>query len=196
MNKIETQIDELIATYPDLKIISEDNDSYTMGGNVFINAECKSIQLADDFDIEIIVPKNFPKTLPLVKEKSGKIPKDFEHIYHDGTLCLAVNAEIKIFVNEIPNLHAWFRKYVVDYFYTVMYVDRYGTFPYGERKHDIEGIIEFYQDFFNERDIFRIYSLLQNVKKQNIKGHNLCPCGSRKKCRYCHYSKLIKLYRN
>ena len=86
MNSIKNQIDELIHYYPNLRIIRIDKESYVLEGTVYINAENRNIQLSDCFDIEIIIFKEFIKNVPKIKEKSGKIPADFEHINSDVTL--------------------------------------------------------------------------------------------------------------
>lgn len=196
MSSIKNQIDQLIDYCPNLKIIKADKESYVLEGNVFINAQNTNIQLADDFDIEIIIFKDFPNKIPKIKEKSGKIPANFEHINSDGTLCLAIDTEILIYLKKVSNLVEWFKKYVVDFFYTVMYFDRYDTFPYGERRHGLNGIIQFYQEYFVEKNIFAIWSLLRAINEGKIKGHHLCPCGSKVNCRKCHFEKLIKICRN
>ena len=196
VNSIKNQIDELIHYYPNLRIIRIDKESYVLEGTVYINAENRNIQLADCFDIEIIIFKEFIKNVPKIKEKSGKIPADFEHINSDGTLCLAIDTEMLIYIKEVSNLVSWFKKYVVDFFYTVMYFCRYDTFPYGERKHGLSGIIQFYQDYFLEKNIFVICNLLRIINEGKIKGHHLCPCGSKMSCRKCHFEKLLKLCRN
>ncbi len=196
MSSIKRQIDELIDYCPNLKIIKTDKKSYVVEGNVFINAKNSNIQLADDFEIEITIPKDFPNKIPKIREKSGKIPTHFEHINSDGTLCLAIDTEMLIYMKEVPNLVGWFKRYVVDFFYTVMYFDKYDIYPYGERKHGLCGIVQFYQDYFVEKNILIIGNLLRKVNEGKIKGHYLCPCGSKIKCRKCHFEKLIKLCRN
>ena len=194
MKNIEIQVKELIGYYPNLQIIKEDNESFLLNGEIFINAQNNNIQLADYFDIEIEILKKFPDRLPRIKENSNKISKKFEHVNHDGTLCLAINTEMMLYIKNNPNLSAWFNKYVVDFFYTVIYFNKYGVAPFGERAHGIKGIVQFYKEYFEERNIIRVYKLLEMVVHNKIKGHYLCVCGSGKKCRCCHFEKLIKLY--
>ena len=194
MTNIQEQIKELINSYPKLKITNETEDKYVVAGNVFINAKYNNIQLADSFDIELNVFKDFPKRIPDIIEKSKKIPSNFQHVNPDRKLCLAVNIDMLINLKENKNLLIWFNKYVVSFFFSCIFFNRYGKFPYGERSHGDEGVVEFYQEFFNTKDIKAIFRLLQVIvgKEKQFKD-NLCPCGSYIKYRRCHLKQVEKL---
>ena len=194
MTNIQEQIKELINSYPQLKIINETADKYVVAGKVFINAQYNNIQLADSFDIEINVFKDFPKRIPDIIEKSQKIPSNFEHVNSDRTLCLAVDTDMLINLKESKNLLIWFNKYVVSFFFTCMFFDRYGKFPYGERSHGDEGVIEFYKEIFNTENIEAIFRLLQFATgKEKQSKNSLCPCGSHIKYRKCHLKQIEKI---
>ena len=75
---------------------------------------------------------------------------------------------------------------VESYFYSYEYYIRFGEFPFGERGHDLIGIVEAYQEIFNEQDIFKVYKLLQAISLRKYKGHLLCPCNSGIITRKCH----------
>ena len=69
------------------------------------------------YDIEIIVTKKFPRELPIVKENAGIIPDDF-HKNNDKSLCLGVETEMKIFLQNTPNLLKFVNSFVIPYFYS------------------------------------------------------------------------------
>lgn len=189
MNNIELNFIELNKEYPNLHI-KYLTDKYIIDGNVRIYAINDDIPLIDDFTIVIEVPLGFPNELPIIKETSNKIPKDFEHVNIDKSLCLGIETEIKILFMKNPTLLNWFQTFVVNYFYSVMYYNKYGRMPYGERTHGNKGILEFYKAFLNTNSIKAIYNILSAVKNNNIKDYYKCPCGSFRKMKKCHLSQI------
>ena len=95
MNNIELNFIELNKEYPysHMELV---NDKYMIEGRVRIYATNDDVQLMDDFTIVMEVPLGFPKELPVIKETSNKIPKTFEHVNIDRSLCLGIETEIKI----------------------------------------------------------------------------------------------------
>lgn len=189
MNNIELNFIELSKEYPylQMKLV---NDKYMIDGRVRIYATNDNVQLMDDFTIVMEVPLGFPNELPVIKETSNKIPKTFEHVNIDKSLCLGIETEIKIKFEENPTLLNWFQTFVVNYFYSAMYYSKYGRIPYGERPHGTKGIIQFYMDFLNVDSIQKIYDILNAIEMDDIKDFYKCPCGSFKKTRKCHLSQI------
>lgn len=190
MIKIKQQIYQLLEEQKRLEIVNEDDNKVILEGLININASYKKIQLIDDFEVRIIVFKNFPNRIPIIYALDNKIPKDFQHVNADKSLCLEVNTEIKIFLIENESLIEWFKIYVVNYFYSAMFFERYKIYPFGERSHAKDGIKEFYRKILNVRNINTIINMLKFVRIGKIKGHYDCPCGSGKKIRKCHYEEL------
>lgn len=189
MNNIELNFIELREEYPclNMKFL---NNTYVIEGNVRIYATNEDVPLIDDFTIIIEVPTGFPSELPIIKETSNKIPKSFEHVNIDKSLCLGIETEIKIKFMKNPTLLNWFQTFVVNYFYSVMYYNKYGRIPYGERLHGIKGIIQFYVEFFNVDSIQKIYDILNAIEMGKTKDYYKCPCGSLKKIRKCHLNQI------
>lgn len=189
MNNIELNFIELNKEYPylQMKLV---NDKYMIDGRVRIYATNDDVQLMDDFTIVMEVSLGFPNELPVIKETSNKIPETFEHVNIDKSLCLGIETEIKIKLKENPTLLNWFQTFVVNYFYSAMYYNKYGRIPYGERPHGTKGIIQFYMDFLNVDNIQKIYDILNAIEMDEIKDFYKCPCGSLKKIRKCHLSQI------
>lgn len=192
MNNIELNFIELNKEYPYLhmKLL---NNKYMIEGRVRIYATYDDVPLMDDFTIVMEVPLCFPNELPVIKETSNKILKTFEHVNIDKSLCLGIETEIKIKFMENPTLLNWFQTFVVNYFYSVMYYNKYGKIPYGERAHGTIGIIQFYKEFLNVDTIQKIYNILNAIEKNDLKGYYKCPCGSLKKTRKCHLNQMTLL---
>lgn len=72
------------------------------------------------------------------------------------------------------------------YYYSYEYYSRFGEFPFGERGHGLKGVVEVYQQLFNEPDLLKVCKLLSYVSHKKYRGHLLCPCGSGIITRKCH----------
>lgn len=191
-NKVYEDYWELKEQYPKLQIKSEKNN-YLIYGIVRIYAKRDNIELLDDFEIEITIQSEYPNALPKIKELSKKIPNGYEHIYNNNNLCLGVDTEILLKFRKNPKLKYWFNEFVVNYFYGVMYYKKYGVIPFGERTHGEKGIIEFYKEYFETDDIYAILRLLVLGKNKKIDRNSYCVCGSKKRTKNCHYSKVYEL---
>ena len=71
---------------------------------------------------------------------------------------------------------------------------RYGEFPFGERGHGWDGIIQAYSELFNEPDYIKTIRLMKSISIGQYRGHALCPCGSGQKLRACHGPFIMKFY--
>lgn len=190
MKKLEEVIDEVICKYPSLSIANTET-GIMLKGTLTLNAEYNGIPLYDEYEIEIDVPKGFPRVLPTVREVSNLIPAELNHFLADGSLCLAAECELLDFANTNGTIIGYIDRFVMNYLYTASYFSRYGEVPFGERSHGIEGITEAYFDRYNcekEDVLVDLLGLLLGIKR--YRGHGICPCGSGKKLRDCH-GKLI-----
>ena len=85
-------------------------------------------------------------------------------------------------------------EYVEPYYFSYEFFQRYGEFPFGERGHDWEGIIQTYSDYFNEPDVVKTIKLMAFISGQKYRGHVLCPCGSGQKLRTCRGPFIMKFF--
>ena len=68
--------------------------------------------------------------------------------------------------------------------------------PFGEHKHGVLGLMDYYCELFEITDINIAYLLLTCVFKENLKGHIQCPCQSGKRYRDCHRKTIDELKEN
>ncbi|MCB9503079.1 MAG: hypothetical protein H6696_14195 [Deferribacteres bacterium] len=164
------------------------------------------IIISDFYEIEIcFVCSNGKSQLPLVYETGGRIkrlanklsrPLADLHIYPDSRLCLVglLDEEEKLSLPEFIDGP------ILQFCYDESYYEKYGRWPRGQYSHGAEGIVENFLDRFKNGKVNkekcleilrqyptweRYYQLL-NTKKDKIKGHHRCPCGTEKKIRKCH----------
>ncbi|AFA48756.1 YecA family protein [Acetobacterium woodii] len=186
MSELSKQVQDVLKLYPDLSA-KDTNNGYLISGRFILNSEFSEIPLYDEYFIEMNVSLKFPTVIPTVREVSGNIPEDFEHIYENKELCLGVSCDLYDFLACRPSIIDFLNGPVTSFFYTASYFKRYKTVPYGERSHGIEGIIEAYLERYQLSDIMQLITLLAYVAGiYKYRGHILCPCNSGKKFRNCH----------
>jgi hypothetical protein len=88
---ISSQISELQKAHQGLSAITENEREITVSGSLSFEASADDLEtITASFDIELIIPANYPSELPRVYETSGKIDEEYEHVFEDKKLCLAV----------------------------------------------------------------------------------------------------------
>lgn len=143
--------------------------------------------IIDEYEIEILIPDNYPDSPPTVKEIQGKIPEDFHRNKDAGsTLCLGTPIAVARKFKENSNLLDFVEKQVVPFLFSYSYYKEHGEMPYGELPHGGEGIIKHYNEIFNINDDISVLGFLRILADNDYRGHHICPCGSNKKIRQCH----------
>ena len=188
---IQSQIIELIKEYKDL-VLYWDVDDAIISGSMNFEAKYDDITIKDKYYIEIILDNKYPQSLPIIKEIGGRIPSDF-HKNGNDVLCLEVESKMKSYLIKNPNILSFVNKFLIEYLYAYSFKEMYGKLPYGERKHGVLGVIDYYRETFNIFDIKNIIEFLKILSKVNYRGHCICPCGSGKKLRDCHGNIIRKL---
>lgn len=192
MSSLSKQIQDVLEVYPDLSA-QETKNGYLITGQFILNSEFSEIPLYDEYFIEMNVSLKFPGVVPIVREVSGNIPEDFEHIYENEELCLGAACDLYDFLDHHPFVVDFLNGPVTSYFYTASFYKRYKTVPYGERSHGLEGIIEAYLERYQLNDINLLVMLLAYVAGfYKYRGHLHCPCNSGKKFRNCHGQIVIQ----
>jgi len=149
----------------------------------------------DRYLIEIELPADYPKSVPRVREKGERIPKDIDHhiFPNDGTCCLFVRDEQWRHYREGITILEFISGPVYQYFLSQSHFELAGKWLFGERGHGIWGILEYYSDELGSRDLKFILGFLDYLSKPVVKGHWNCFCGSGKRLRGCHFQKLLEM---
>ncbi len=192
MSIIETQFIELSKKYSCLRIESQSDGSKKIWGMLGFKTHILELTIQDAFQIEIIVPVNYPSILPKSFETENRIPQDFHH-NPDRSLCLATNLELTICFNAMPNLIGYVENCLIPYLASFHYWQKNNIMSYSERKHGAEGILETYQEFLEIDDKLLILGLLKLLVEENYRGHSLCICNSGKKIRNCHGKNIERI---
>lgn len=172
--------------YPNLVF---DVKSKTLVGTLNICKNCRDEIIRGKYSI-IIDLNAMP--IPYVYDVDGSINTNYSHRYTDGHLCLATDIEQILFIEKYKKISLWIEKYVESYFVSYEYFNKYGVYPFGEYSHGKNGILEFYENYFNLTGEKRSKEILEYILFKKYRGHDLCPCGSLQKVRKCHKDIILE----
>lgn len=176
------QVKSLLQIYDKLHIEKESNQEIILTGEILVNRTASSYTLYKTYHIEVHIPFESDK-LPYVFDIGNAIDSNYNHQYKDGPLCLETDFAIRIRFVDGLNLVSWMQEFVEPYFFSYEYYQRFGCFPFGERSHGIEGILQSLGDVFQETDNIKVCKILMFIYSDRYRGHLPCPCGSGKNIR-------------
>lgn len=140
------------------------------------------------YDVAIVVPPRYPRHIPDMYCVDESLPRDIDrHIFANGRACLCVRSEIRQHLpsgyGAVDFIDCLVHPFLVGQFY----YESHGTWPWPDRSHGTDGILEAYKEVtgFSELSIVRGFAEILS-KKKPVKGHWPCPCGSGRKLRHCH----------
>ncbi len=188
-----TQLNDFLKLYPTLKIVKETNNELVLAGKVNIFCRAKQFSLCKDYNIRVVFFKDL-SILPRVFELDDEIDSSYEHKYQDGGLCLETDAAIWFNFIDGFDISEWFDKYVKSYFVSYEYKKKYGSYPFGDRRHGVDGIIDYYGELFKIKDDNAVQLIMYHIVSNDYRGHQPCPCGSGKRTRDCHGNEMLRFY--
>lgn len=189
----EEAVSALLNTHGGFKLLHNDRNETVLVGPYALDAVYESVRLTEDFELQLTVPADYPKSLPRVREISTIIDRNYEHLYTDGTFCLGIQGELLLEQLQNPSLAAFLDGPVRSFLYSYLFHERYGRYPFGDRVHGAIGILQYYEELFEETDSISTIMLLRAVCSDNYRGHLLCPCGSGLIARKCHGKTILEL---
>ncbi|KUO40384.1 MAG: hypothetical protein AVW05_03720 [Hadesarchaea archaeon DG-33] len=170
---------------------------YPAKDRVFIRGSFPVIhegKILDRYSIEIELPRNYPESLPIVREVGGRIPQTADrHINPTGEACLFLPDERWKVCHPGSSLLDFLNGPVRNFFVGQSLVELGQPWPFGEWSHASVGIIEYYAELLGTKDLATILRYLDYLSKPKIKGHWKCPCGSGRRLRNCHFEELKDL---
>lgn len=151
--------------------------------------------LYDTYGVYIELADNHPYSTPSVYETDGRLPKTLDRHFHgdDKSACLFVPFEKKLYWKNLRSIAEFIGGPVNAFFYAQSFYDKNNYFPYGDRSHDLKGVIESIKEHGKIENTEQVLSFLEFLRTSSIKGHLECPCGSGKKNKNCHQVELIHL---
>lgn len=178
-----------IKKYPTLRVVTENQIVFIRGGLQILDKN--KARVIDSFSIEIELPQDFPKSIPIVREKAERIPKIADRHNPNGVACLLVPEDVETYFPEKSSIADFIEKCVKPFFIGQSFYEEKKEWLLGERKHGLAGVFEHYKDRFGENSDKVIANLLIYLGKKEVKGHWPCYCNSGKKLRNCHMPYLL-----
>lgn len=177
-----------------IKEIIEEENFYKIIMCISCSSQINGVKTFLDYKILIELPYSYPKSLPTCYEYGEKTIHSYHHINPDkvGSFCLGTEMELRY--RLLPNyaISKYF-EIIVEYLTVYSYYQKYHTMPVVERSHGNKGILEGYQYLFKSENKILILKLLSALPVKNKDKNLLCPCGSSKKMKKCHYYELHKI---
>lgn len=175
---------------PELKAVLIEGKIYIAGNFICYGKE----GAFETYEIELLLQAGFPEVEPFVRETGNKIPRLADrHIYPStGQCCLCVWQEW-LWKTRNPDFEEFLVGPLHSYFVSQSLFDLTGHWPFGERRHDREGLDQALKEMLNVIPTVRFDSALALLSQNRIKGHAICPCGSGRRLRGCHFEELLSL---
>lgn len=178
------------AEYPDLCFRLEGN-LVLVDGDFPLVVEGK---VRDRYSIEISLAGDHPKSLPIVRETAGRIPRTSDrHMNGDGTACILLADERWRSWPVGAPLVDFLNGPLRNYFICQSVVESGYPWPMEELGHGKEGICTYYGELLGTDDINVIGDYIACLTAKQVKGHWPCPCGSGKRLRNCHLAHVVEL---
>lgn len=177
--------------FPDLRVVTERDAVYINGSFPVVDGT----EVLDRFQIEIEIPPEFPDSIPILREVSGRIPwHEDRHVnQRNGEACPIVPEEWLLRPDH-GSILAFLDGPVRNFFLGQILVEAGQPWPFGERTHGVRGLLEAYGEMVGSADRDTILRYLDCLSKEMLKGHWDCPCGSAKRLRNCHLDELKMLH--
>lgn len=181
----------LSSKHPDLDLRVVEDRASVHGSFALTDGE----GIIDRFQIIIRFPDDYPDRTPTLEEVGGRIPREqARHVEADGNACVTVPEEW-FFLSSDRSFAAFLEGPIKNFFVSQSMYEMTGKWPFGERPHGYDGLIQAYGAWFGSNDPAVIRSHLRYLAAEKTpKGHWDCPCGSGKKVRQCsHRDQLAQL---
>ena len=191
-------MDEFLNDYPGMSLNPMRYAETKIQGHFEFRATGFDRTTEDNFELEILVDKAFPNSIPEFRETGGKIPRISDyHVNPNGTLCLGSHLRLKKILYETPNFNSFIEKCLVPYLFDVSVKLRHGgKFVTGELAHGTEGIIQDYIDIFGLRSTDQVvYALVLLGMKKRVANKKMCPCNCGQLLGRCTLHNRLNIYR-
>jgi len=186
------QVTEVQAEQPGLELVLEYTGEMIVRGDVRFSIDHNGRTYKDAYQVEIVIPSDYPGSPPTVKETGGAVPDDFHRFLKTGNLCLAAPVElIRVFAQSRTLCH-YINRLLIPYLFSYTHFREHAQLPHGELSHGLVGLREYYREFFAVGR-FPAMKLLKLLADNSAPPLMACPCDSGRKLQDCHGPKLDEL---
>lgn len=183
--------DEIESRYAGLTIVTDGKVTSAVGTLPIYG---DSGEILDVYQIELSVARDNRKHLPVLKEVGGRIPRNLDrHVTSDGAACLFARDSSWKYWNEETRLQEFIDGPVTSFLLGQTFYESFGYFPFGERSHYGQGLLEYYFEELSTENIEVVHKFLIQLLSKRIHPYEPCYCLSMKPLKFCHWGKLCFL---
>jgi hypothetical protein len=182
---------EVETRFPELHFEIEDDIVYVRGRFAITFEQ----QILDHYLIELQLPRDHPKSLPVVREVGGRIPRHIDRhiIAADGTACVLLPDERwRLWPPGAP-LITFLTGPLHSFLLAQSMVEAGEPWPFGEWAHGLKGVFQYYRDLLKTAELHVIITYLEYITAKKMKRHWPCPCKNGKRLCDCHLGLVIDL---
>lgn len=133
---------------PDLEVVQDLAGQIRLRGKVGFCVHHEGVSYRDSYQVEIEISCDYPDMVPTVKETGGRIPSGYHRFPDTDDLCLGAPVEVVRIFSQDRTLCNFVNSLLIPYLFSYTYFVQHKKSPYGELSHGIEGIIEYYKEFY------------------------------------------------
>ena len=167
--------EDLRRHYPDLQVVVENECVYLRGSFPVVFDGV----ILDRYQINVGIPRDFPDTVPTLRETGGRIPWVSERHVNptNGEACPMVPEEWLLNPKR-DSILTFLNGPVRDFFLAQSLVEAGQPWPFASRDHGVVGLYQAYGELLGTNNPVAIRRYMEYLSKVRIKGHWDCPCGS------------------
>lgn len=190
-------LDQFLADYPGMAVRSGACLELT-GSFGFCAVFAGNPEIADEYELRVVVPAVFPRDVPAVHELGGKISPVIEyHVNHDGSLCLGSPLRLLRKIAAKPTLVGFAENCIVPYLYATSHKRIFGgPFVFGELEHYSPGAFADYRELFGVATVAQAEAAWRLLQLKEREAKDLpCPCGCGLKVGLCGFRRKLREFR-
>lgn len=184
---------------PGMSIVPNKDNKIVIKGNLSFYAQVHgNTEINDSYKLEIVIPKRFPREIPIIKEIGLKIPREIDyHVNENGTICLGSPLMLLKKLYEHPDLNGFYKSCLLPYLYAVSIKLKTGKdFLFGQLPHYAPGAIEDYISILGLRNKYQVIETLKLLSmKKRVANKCSCSCGCEKRLGICTLNNRVNEFR-
>ncbi|WP_314090900.1 hypothetical protein [Gemella haemolysans] len=192
IDNLEYEISEFLKKQPNM-ILEREETRYIIKGRYICTLDSRGYIVDVNKKIKIVIENNFPNSIP--KLFLYEYPEGMRHIYNDGGVCLASTGELINSITRTPSIIYFIKKFINSFLFSLVWYEKYKTYPFGEREHGYKGLLDYYLNDLklNKTSYIKMYFM---IKRNQYIGNSKCFCFSKKKLKDCHGKYILPIMKN
>ncbi len=184
-----------LSAYPGMRVRPSPSGVLRLEGDFTFRADYEGGPIIEDaYELQIDVPRRFPKRLPKVLELDERIPRHIDHhVFKDGTLCLGSPLRLYQIALKEPDLTKFVQRSVVPFLYATSWCEQNGgALPFGELAHGADALLDDYALLLGldgPEQAAEVIALI--AMKRRIANKRPCPCGCGRRLGVCPFNRTV-----